>query len=85
MELSQEQIKRLKKEAKRLDGVFFSIDEAIVAIEHARLNNENVYIDFNGRIFYSLFDDETSCYKRVSGVRKEKQDEGLEQNQPGNY
>ena len=67
-------IDEIKKTAKRFDGIVYSIDEAVLLLELARAYDENIYIDFNGRLFYSLLDDKESIENRVyPGSRKDEQ------------
>lgn len=66
MIMKNDKIDEIKKTAKRFDGIVYSIDEAVLLLELARAYDENIYIDFNGRLFYSLLDDKDSVERRLS-------------------
>lgn len=72
--MKNEKIAEIKKTAQRYSAIFYSIDEAVLLLELARAYDKNIYIDFNGRLFYSLLDDKESIENRVyPGSGKDEQ------------
>lgn len=69
---TEQEIKQIKSESANLGGVYFSVFEAIDALEQARKLGLNVYINFNGRYLYSLLDDSESCQIKVCGRKVEQ-------------
>ncbi len=67
--MDEEEIKRT---ARKDFYTYFNIDDVVVALSDYRANGENVAITFNGETFYSLLDDEDSCYMRFTGETKEE-------------
>jgi len=63
---------QIKKEAKKREIDFTcDLDDAVKILKVAKEKDENIYINFNGYNLYSMFDDEDSCYKKVTGRDKD--------------
>ena len=69
---AKEIVEKIKKEAVNLGGIYYSVFEAIEALDLAKQAGLNVYIDFNGRKLYSLLDDSASCQQKVRGYVEEE-------------
>ena len=61
-----------KKRALKFDGNFQDLEEVIAALKEAKENGNNFYIEFQGQKLYSLFDDENSCYVKITGQTREE-------------
>lgn len=59
------------------------LDGAVKVLAQKKMNNENIYINFNGTKLYSLLDDENFCYLKITGTSKkifeERRRKGLEE------
>ena len=66
-----------KKRALKFDGNFQDLEEVIAALKEAKENGNNFYIEFQGQKLYSLFDDENSCYQKITGQTKEDYEEAM--------
>lgn len=62
---------KIMSEAREYTEWVYDLEEAVKVLAQKKLNNENVFINFNGKKLYSLLDDENSCYQKVTGTSKE--------------
>lgn len=69
---TKQEINEIKSQAVNLGGIYYSVFEAIDALEQAKELGLNVYINFNGRYLYSLLDDSETCQIKVCGRKVEQ-------------
>lgn len=62
---------KIMSEAMEYTKWVYDLDGAVKVLAQKKMNNENIYINFNGTKLYSLLDDENSCYQKVTGTSKE--------------
>lgn len=62
----------IKAEAIPYEKWIYDIDELVSLINEFKEKGENYSFDFKDKKFYSLLDDEESCYKKVSGLTKDE-------------
>lgn len=62
-----------------------SLDDVISFLKKSKEKNDNIYTFFCGNILYSLFDDEDSCYKKVTGMTKAEYDKIKNEQYPDTY
>ena len=70
----------IMKKAIESERTYFScLDEVIFYLKSAKENGLNIYVEWNGRILYSLLDDEDSCYKKFTGLSKKDYQERVKE------
>lgn len=62
----------IKAEAIQYTKWIYNMDELVSLINEYKENGENYSFDFRNKKFYSLLDDEESCYKKVTGLTKDE-------------
>ncbi len=74
--LTEEQIKKIKDEAIKLDDFWgYDLSDIVIALEkERRKGNLNYYVDFNGTKLYSLDVTMDKAYKECLGVTKKTHD-----------
>lgn len=70
--LNTKNVSEIKAEAVPYEGVVRDIDEMIELIEKYKAEGKNYSFEFHGKKFYSLLDDEESCYKEITGMAKKE-------------
>lgn len=72
MEYTESEIAKIKAEAKEYKGLIDNLKGLIYWIKDCKEANENYYYEFEDKIYYTLLDDEESCYKRVTGISRDE-------------
>lgn len=62
----------IKAEAKPYEKWIYNIDELVSLINEYREKGENCFFEFKNEKFYSLLDNEESCYKKLTGMTKDE-------------
>lgn len=70
--LDTENENNIKAEAIPYTKWIYNITELINLIDEYKEKGENYSFDFKDKKFYSLLDDEDSCYKKVTGMTKDE-------------
>ena len=74
--MNEEEIKRTASED---DRFYFTLDQAVDALEDYKKKGMNVYILFRDQKLYSMLDDRDSCYIKVVGEKYETYTRHLEE------
>lgn len=70
--LFEYKIGSIMNNAQKLDKHFDSIDKLIEFFKMVNSQGENVAVEFNGKMYYSYFDNEDTCYAKFYGASKEE-------------
>lgn len=70
--LQAENEDEIKAEAIPYEKWIYNIDELISLIDKYKEKGENYWFEFKKEKFYSLLDDEESCYKKITGLTKDE-------------
>lgn len=62
----------IKAEAIPYEKWIYDIDELVGLIDEYKAKGENYSFDFRNKKFYSLLDDEESCFKKLTGLTKDE-------------
>lgn len=62
----------IKSSAVKYEKWIYNIDELVSLVSEYKEKGENIEFDFKNEKFYSLLDNEDSCYKKVTGLSKSK-------------
>lgn len=62
----------IKAEATQYTKWIYNISELVSLINEYKAKGENYSFDFKNEKFYSLLDDEESCYRKITGLTKDE-------------
>lgn len=72
--MSNNDIIKIKNKATQYSYYVGTLDNVTEVLKNAKANNKNIYVIFNGYKLFSQFDNEDSCYKKITGKTKKQFD-----------